>query len=51
MSCGSQEYIGRVPLARSFFGLLALKEIKFRGLVNRGVGFYPAAHQGVYPRW
>ena len=36
MSCGSQEHIGWVPLARAFLSLLVFKETKFCGLVNRG---------------
>src|SRR6185312_12518585 len=40
MSCGSQEYIGWVPLARAFLSFLVVKETKFCGLVNRGGGIY-----------
>ena len=42
MPCGSQEYIGWVPLARAFLSLLVVKETKFRGFVNRGGGIYSA---------
>ena len=40
MSCGSQEHIGWVPLARAFLSLLVFNETKFCGLVNRGGGIH-----------